>query len=74
MIHIIGDTADELANLQILLETGILNSKNDITLDTNYKLSSGNILLVDRYNHIVGEKEISNDENRWILWRAADAY
>ena len=63
MIHIIGDTADELANLQILLEAGMLNSEKDITLDTNYKLSSGNILLVDRYNHIVGEKEISNDEN-----------
>lgn len=67
MIQIIGDTADELTNLQILLETGILNSGKDITLDTNYKLSSGNILLVDRYNHIVGEKEIGNDENRRIL-------
>lgn len=63
MIHIIGDTADELANLQILLETGMLNSSKNVTLDINYKLSSGNILLVDRYNHIVGEKETSNDEN-----------
>ena len=57
MIHIIGDTADELADLQILLETGMLNSNKNVTLDINYKLSSGNILLADQYNHIVGERE-----------------
>lgn len=57
MIYIIGDTADELANLQILLETGMLNVNKDITFDTiTYKLSSGRTLLVDQYNHIVGEK------------------
>ena len=38
MIHIIGDTTDELANLQILLEIGILNSNKDTTLDIAYKL------------------------------------
>ena len=56
MIHIIGDTADELADLQILLETGMINSNKDSTLDITYKLSSGDILLVDQYNHIVGRK------------------
>lgn len=56
MIHIIGDTADELADLQILLEAGMINSNENTTLDITYKLSSGAILLVDQYNHIVGEK------------------
>jgi len=56
MIHIIGDTADELADLQSLIETGMINSNEDTTLDITYKLSSGNILLVDQYNHIVGQK------------------
>lgn len=64
MIHIVGDAADELASLQILLETGMLNSNKDITLDINYKLSSGNILLVDQYNRIVGEKEIKEHDDR----------
>lgn len=55
MICITGDTADELANLQILIETGILNSNEDIALDITYNLLGG-ILLVDQYNHIVGKK------------------
>lgn len=56
MINIIGDTVYELILLQKLLETGMLNSSEDITLDTTYKLSSGDTLLVDQYNHIVGRK------------------
>lgn len=56
MIRIIGDTADELADLQLLLEIGTLNSDEDTTLDITYKLSSGGSLLVDQYNHIVGER------------------
>ena len=57
MISIIGDSVDELADLQSVLETGILNSNDNTALDVTYKLSSGDILLVDRYNHIVGRKE-----------------
>ena len=57
MIHITGDTADELADLQKLLETGMLNGNKDTTIDITYKLSSGDTLLVDKYNHIVGQKE-----------------
>ncbi len=57
MIQIIGETADELAKIQMVLEAGALNSNEDGTIDVKYKLSSGNILLVDQYNHIVGEKE-----------------
>lgn len=57
MICIIGDTADELADLQTLIEIGVLNSDEESTLDVTYKLSSGDILLVDQYNHIVGSKE-----------------
>ena len=56
MIHIIGDTTDELAELQMLLEAGMINSNEDTTIDITYKLSSGAILLVDQYNHIVGIK------------------
>ena len=57
MIRIIGDTVDELADLQILLETGMLNSNKHTTIDITYKLSSGGILLVDQYNHIVVESK-----------------
>ena len=40
-----------------IVETGILNGNEGGTIDITYKLSSGGILLVDQYNHIVGEKE-----------------
>ena len=56
MIQIIGDTVDELADIQKLLETGMLNSNEAGAIDVTYKLSSGNVILVDQYNHIVGEK------------------
>lgn len=57
MIYITGDTAKELADLQTLLETGMVNGNKDTTLHVTYKLSSGNILLVDSHDHIVGEEE-----------------
>ena len=58
MIQIIGDTADELSDLQTLIETGKLNyHEKKIKVDAMFKLSSGNNLLVNQYNHIVGEKE-----------------
>lgn len=53
MIHIIGDTAEELADLQILIEAGILNGNKDTTLDVTYRLLSGDMISVDQYNHIV---------------------
>lgn len=56
MIQIIGDTVDELADIQKLLETGMLNSNETGAIDVTYKLSSGNVILADQYNHIVGEK------------------
>ena len=62
MIYIIGDTSDELADLQTLLETGMVNGNKDTTLNITYKLSSGGILLVDQYNHIVGEKEQESED------------
>ena len=58
MIQIIGDTADELSDLQTLIETGMLNyHEKKIKGDVIFKLSSGNTLLVDQYKHIIGEKE-----------------
>ena len=57
MIHIIGDTFEELADLQTLLETGQLNFRKDITVNVMYELSSGGTLLVDQHNHIIGSKE-----------------
>ena len=61
MISIIGNSVDELANLQSIIETGLLNNDESTTLDVTYKLSSRDILLVDQYNHIVGRKEQKND-------------
>lgn len=62
MICIIGDTADELAGLQVLLETGMINSSEDTTLDITYKLSSDDILLVDQYNHIIEQRVRKSNE------------
>lgn len=58
MIQIIGDTADELSDLQTLIETGKLNYHEEkIKVSATFRLSSGNTLLVDQYNHIIGEKK-----------------
>lgn len=56
MICIIGDTSDELAALQSIIDTGVINSNEVSTVDVTYKLSSGDILLVNQYNHIIGSK------------------
>ena len=60
MITIIGDNPDELADLQDVINTGLLNLKqnNETILDITYKLSSGDKLLVNKYNHIVGKLEV----------------
>lgn len=47
MIRIIGDTFEELANLQLLLESGQLNFRKGITANVTFELSSGGTLLVD---------------------------
>ena len=64
MITIIGDNPDELADLQDVIERGILNTKrnDEITLDVSYKLSSGDQLLVNKYNHIIGSIEKENKD------------
>lgn len=58
MITIIGDTHEELAILQSVINTGILNDHDMFgrTFDATYKLSSGNLILTDKYGNIVGEK------------------
>lgn len=56
MISIIGDTSDELAALQSIIDTGVINSNEKVTVDVTYKLSSGDNLLINQYNHIVGSK------------------
>lgn len=64
MITIIGDTSDELATLQYIINTGLLNASNDNNLtavDVTYKLSSGDDLLVNQYDYIVGS---SNAEEK----------
>lgn len=64
MITIIGDSSDELTKLQHIIDSGIFNLKipsgEEYTLDITYKLSSGNILLINQYDHIVGEKQPDN--------------
>lgn len=61
MITIIGNTYEELAVLQSVINTGILNDvdMSGITFDTTYKLLSGNLILTDKYGNIVGEKSKS---------------
>lgn len=57
MIMIIGDTPEELATLQSIIDTGILNNTTEESvIDITYQLASGNTLLVNPYNHIVGER------------------
>jgi len=57
MISIIGDTSDELAALQSIIDTGVINSNEICTVDVTYKLSSGDDLLINQYNHIIGSKQ-----------------
>ena len=61
MIQIIGDTADELSDLQTLIETGRLNLRNGIMVDVTYELSSRGTLYVDQYGHIIGSNEPYQD-------------
>ena len=61
MINIVGDTWEELANLQTIIDTGILNCDEMLNVNVNYKLLSGDSLLINKYNHIVGVKKVSND-------------
>lgn len=70
MIQIIGDTFEELADLQTLLETGQLNFRKDIKVDVTYELSSGGTLLVDQYNHIVGSNEPYKDFRSMNIYKS----
>ena len=56
MINIIGDTYQELADLQTIIESGIINTKERLSVDATYKLRSGDNLLIDQYDHIIGSK------------------
>lgn len=60
MISIIGDSFDELAALQSIIDAGVINSNETCTVDVTYKLSSGDDLLINQYNHIVGSKRKAN--------------
>ena len=66
MISIVGDNFEELALMQDIIDSGISNtdsSKNNIEdIEVTYKLSSGNLLLVNNYNHIVGEQKPKSEE------------
>lgn len=64
MITIIGDTHEELAVLQSIINTGILNDRDmsGRTFVATYKLSSGNLILTDEYGNIVGEKNKEDKE------------
>ena len=59
MITIIGDTAEELIQLQDIIETGILNirSAEMDSLECTFELSSGDLLLYDQYKRIIGSKK-----------------
>ena len=65
MITIIGDNFEELAFIQDIIDSGLLNLSTNSSINSinaTYKLSSGNRLLVNKYNHIVGEQgSISED-------------
>ena len=63
MIQIIGDTADELADVQTLLTIGKLNCHKDIKVNAAFKLSSGVpcTLLIAQYSHKVKKGEQSDE-------------
>ena len=48
MIQIIGDTFEELADLQTVLKNGALNSSKEISIVGTFKLSSGGTLIYDQ--------------------------
>ena len=61
MIKILGDTFEELADLQTILKNGAINSSKEISIDCAFKLSSGGTLIYDQYGHIVGSTEPYKD-------------
>lgn len=65
MITIIGDNHEELAVLQSVINAGILNDRDmsGRTFNVTYKLSSGNLILTDKYKNIVGEKSKNDQDN-----------
>ncbi len=57
MVTITADTISELAFVQEVIATGILNSRfKEGDIDVIYKLNNGNKILTNKYNFIVGEK------------------
>lgn len=63
MIQIIGDTTDELADVQTLLTVGKLNCHKDIKVNAAFKLSSDVTctLLIAQYSHKVKKGEQSDE-------------
>lgn len=65
MIQIIGDTTDELADVQALLEVGKLNCNKDIKVNAAFKLSSGGCtLLIAQYSHKEVRRQNNDTNNR----------
>lgn len=66
MIQIIGDTTDELADVQTLLTVGKLNCHKDIKVHAAFKLSSDITctLLIAQYSHKVKRRQNNDTNNR----------
>ena len=70
MIQIIGDTFEELADLQTVLKNGALNSSKEISIVGTFKLSSGGTLIYDQYGHIVGSSEPYKDFRSMNIYKS----
>ena len=57
MVTITADTISELAFVQEVIATGILNSRfKENGVNVTYKLNNGNKILTNKYKFIIGEK------------------
>lgn len=59
-IEITSNSVDALAKVQRIIETGLLNirDENGTKFNASYSLTNGNRLLVNKYNNlIIGERD-----------------
>lgn len=67
MIEVIADSIEELNLIKNIVDTGTINlrANQDTDISVNYSLVSGNPILFNNYNNILGER-LPDGTNRFI--------
>lgn len=67
MIEVIADSIEELNLIKNIVDIGTINLRvnQDTDISVNYSLVSGNPILFNNYNNILGER-LQDGTNRFI--------